>query len=321
MMPHRHAVILLLVTLLGVPGCVQQAKEKSLQRVAKDWCMTIRASQVIPVYPLTEDLQPGDVFLVQTPIQRQETLYKEKGFLPLDQMVTRLHDLDYRSFYRQGDYEGVPHARPAPAQPSMHAPLTQRPNKTGENPEGSTPNVEAQQRRFSGAPLPMAAFPSYSFDVNRSFGMQVAVPVQGVPVGLGLMQTDRAIGTITIADGLTYGIDSEHAMRRLRIWADQPVVRQELSDFASLVPGDLYLRVLTRVYFAGAMNVVLQDARAGGGGIDAGQTQPIQFPNLTGKDPEPGQADHRCLQGGAGPTLRGVDLRGPRRFGSHRFRQ
>jgi hypothetical protein len=32
--------------------------------------MTIRASQVVPVYPLTEDLQPGEVFLVQLPVGR-----------------------------------------------------------------------------------------------------------------------------------------------------------------------------------------------------------------------------------------------------------
>lgn len=30
--------------------------EEELERVAKDWCMTIRASQVLCTYPLTEDL-------------------------------------------------------------------------------------------------------------------------------------------------------------------------------------------------------------------------------------------------------------------------
>ena len=45
--------------------------------------MTIRGSQVIPVYPLTEDIQPGDVFLVQLPIDQQQKLYQQNGFLPL----------------------------------------------------------------------------------------------------------------------------------------------------------------------------------------------------------------------------------------------
>ena len=56
---------------------------------------------MIPVYPLTEDLQAGDVFLVQTPVQRQEEVYKESGFLPLDQMVTRLHSLDFAFWYHK----------------------------------------------------------------------------------------------------------------------------------------------------------------------------------------------------------------------------
>ena len=65
--------------------------------------MVIRASQVIPVYPLTEDLQPGDVLLVRTPIEEQAKLYKKKGFLPLDQHLVRLYTKgstnDFYDFY------------------------------------------------------------------------------------------------------------------------------------------------------------------------------------------------------------------------------
>jgi len=57
------------VVLLLVGGCAN--KERQLEQVAKDWCLTIRASQVIPVYPMTEDLQPGDVFLVQRTVDEQ----------------------------------------------------------------------------------------------------------------------------------------------------------------------------------------------------------------------------------------------------------
>lgn len=71
-------------------GCAQDMKRESLEAVAKDWCMTIRASRVIPVYPLTEDLQPGDIFLVQLPVKRQHEIYEQKGFLPLDNHLHRL---------------------------------------------------------------------------------------------------------------------------------------------------------------------------------------------------------------------------------------
>ena len=61
--------------------------------------MTIRASQVLPVYPLSEDLQPGDVFLVQMPIDKQHVQYQEQGFLPLDNHIKRLNPSGYKEFY------------------------------------------------------------------------------------------------------------------------------------------------------------------------------------------------------------------------------
>ena len=49
-------------------GCA--SSESQVQKAARDWCMTIRGSQVVPVYPLTEDIQPGDIFLVQVPVDK-----------------------------------------------------------------------------------------------------------------------------------------------------------------------------------------------------------------------------------------------------------
>src|SRR4051812_26935896 len=46
--------------LLGILVCAggcPPSREKMLETTAKDWCLTISASQVIPVYPLTEDIQ------------------------------------------------------------------------------------------------------------------------------------------------------------------------------------------------------------------------------------------------------------------------
>ena len=79
-------------------ACTSWERRHQLERVAKDWCLTIRASQVIPVYPLTEDLQPGDVFLVQTPVEEQVEVYEDRGFLPLEQMLVRLQPEEYPDF-------------------------------------------------------------------------------------------------------------------------------------------------------------------------------------------------------------------------------
>jgi hypothetical protein len=64
--------------------------------VAKDWCLNIRASQVIPVYPLSEDVEVGDVYLVRTRLEEQVKVYEDEGFLPLENLVTRLPGLGIR---------------------------------------------------------------------------------------------------------------------------------------------------------------------------------------------------------------------------------
>lgn len=81
---------LVVAAVIILAGCCTANPTQQLQRVAKDWALTIRASQIIPVYPLTEDVQPGDVFLVPTSISQQTSVYEEKGFLPTDLIEVRL---------------------------------------------------------------------------------------------------------------------------------------------------------------------------------------------------------------------------------------
>src|SRR5688572_18211626 len=83
--------LLVVVCLAGLTtGCVSKTLNQQMERVAKDWSMVIRASQVIPVYPLTEDLVPGDIFLVEQTREEQVRQYQAAGFLPLDHHLYRL---------------------------------------------------------------------------------------------------------------------------------------------------------------------------------------------------------------------------------------
>ena len=119
-------------------------------------------SQVIPVYPLSEDLQPGDVLLVGMPIEDQVKMYEEKGFLPLDQHFVRLYSMDFKDFYnsRYGiDNNNIP------------------PSKW------QTVNSEGKHNWES---APHAAFPTYQFSVETGSGLNLAIPIQGVPFALGL---------------------------------------------------------------------------------------------------------------------------------------
>lgn len=151
-------------------GC-ESARNRQLQSVAKDWSLVVRASQVIPVYPLSEDVQPGDILLISEPIEEQAEAYERKGFLPLDQHLTRLYPAGMKDFYA-GRY--------------------------GPSGDGVMPGVwqaTATEQVNGWASAPRAAFPSYQFSVQSGSALGLALPIQGVPVALNLMNTSAATGS------------------------------------------------------------------------------------------------------------------------------
>jgi len=252
-------------------GCsTRRAVNRHLEAVAKDWCRTIRASQIIPVYPLTEDIQPGDVFLVHTPIQYEQKNYDKDGYLPLDYHLVRLPPPDYVPFYGSDRYA---------INPSVHPPAH------WQFPPAAKPGTT------NWAAAPRAAFPTYSFSVSRSAGLNVGIPVSGVPLGLNLLGSSSATGTVTISDTYTYGVDIKAMSSAVLSWASRPEVRAFLSAFPPKDTGDRdpnakailehsYLRVVTRVYLASRVTVSLYTGRAGGGTFSAGERRPVEKLNI-----------------------------------------
>ncbi len=177
-------------------GCTSWERQRQLERVAKDWCLTIRASQVIPVYPLTEDLQPGDVFLVQTPVEEQVEVYEQRGFLPLEQMLVRLQPEAYREFYLHshgiGDRADTPHHWKFPAE---------------------------AEKATDWPSAPWASFPTYGFSVTSGAGLKLAVPLDGIPVAMSLLGASSAHGSMAIKDAHTYGVDGYSVEMQVRGWA------------------------------------------------------------------------------------------------------
>jgi hypothetical protein len=249
----RRAItrFLALAGLVALSGCAT-SKQAQLEAVARDWAMVIRASQVIPVYPLTEDLQPGDVFLVQVPVDQQQAVYKKKGFLPLDNHIYRLDPKGYNEFYG-------------------HSFLTTSTNLT--LPQAWTHPTATNMAPWQ--PAPRAAFPTYSFSVKHGAGINLAVPVQGVPVGLSLLGSDAASGTIAIRQAATLGVDTLSLYRDLQQWAATHA--DFLRHYGPKGRQFNYLRVVTRVYAAGQMGINLKDARSYSGGVDAGIPKPVNL--------------------------------------------
>lgn len=262
---------LMIWTLVALVGC---STTKELERVAKDWCMTIRASQVIPVYPLTEDIQPGDVFLVQTPIEEQIGLYKSRGFLPLDNHLVRLQLNNYHNFYSRR--YGIENENTMP--PGIW----------------QFPNTQPQTANYANAPR--SAFPSYNFTVSRSEGFKIALPIHGIPVGLNLLNSAKAHGSITIADSYTYGTDVHELDTLVRDWADEnkvflaqfvPVNEASYEGiFTNLINSitgknkqkRYYLRVTNRVYLTGRVNISVFNDEALGATASGGIPEPFSLP-------------------------------------------
>ncbi len=254
-----------LLLLIALSGCAtQKMSGDQLARVAKDWSLSIRASQIIPVYPLTEDLQPGDVFLVQTPVEEQVKVYLAKGFLPLENLVTRLSPAGYARFYRGWPY--VADGDKPPPRPWQF------------------PRDDSPDSDFSRAPL--AAFPTYNFSVSRSEGLNVAIPVQGVPVGLNLLDSASANGTITLKDAFTYALPARTMYDAIHQWCrDNADYLSQYEPTESTADGKhtankFYLRVINRVYLVKTVDVSLFSNHAFGGGGSAGVPQPLQLLNI-----------------------------------------
>jgi len=132
------AVALPALAVLPSLGCAGDLRRRTVEASTRDWFATLRAAQVLPVYPLTEDLEPGDVFLVTVPIQRQQELYARDGYLPLDLLGPRLdvpspgYDAFYDDRFWAGRVEGGPPPRPATADDPVRAPRVVFPRLAGE---------------------------------------------------------------------------------------------------------------------------------------------------------------------------------------------
>lgn len=237
-------------TVLALTGCAT-GRSGQVESAAKDWSRVVRASQVIPVYPLTEDLQPGDVFLVEMPVERQQKLYDRKGYLPLDNHIARLHLSGYEAFYRRSFLTSTG---------QVVLPLDWM--------DPQDPHVPPW------GPAPKAAFPTHTFTVRRGAGLSLAVPVQGVPIGLSLLGTDALEGTLAIRQAATLGVDLLSAFHHLQVWAAGQ--SDFLRNFGTLAgeTNQTYLRMVTRIYVAGEVEINLIDtssssAEVSGSPLDA----------------------------------------------------
>jgi hypothetical protein len=216
--------------------------------------MTIRASQVIPVYPLTEDLQPGDVFLVQKTVKDQHNEYKKNGFLPIDNPLARLKPSGYNKFYSNSF-----------------------PYINNDDLPKHWINIDRDTTTTLWHKAPLAAFPTYSFSVRSGGGGNIAVPVQGVPVALSFLSANTAEGTISISKSHTYGVDFSSLLKDIEKWENKNRDLLMMYYTGNERKKTNYLRVVSRVYLANEMDVSLYSTTKGAAAGSAGATKPVDL--------------------------------------------
>jgi hypothetical protein len=260
---HRRRLMPFFARTVLAGSLLASACSSPQEKAAKDWCLALRACQLIPIYPLSEDLRPGDVFLVQRPIGQQVSEYKSKGYLSLDDHRVRLAGLDYKRLYRDGYFSD-------PFGETPHPRALRAPGAAGANGEGAPPGGDSGNRSTIDVAAPRASFPVYSFTVDRGEGLSLAFPIQGVPVALNFMGAQKAVGSVSITDARTYAADATDLYEKLEEWAREPTVQSLLKGAAKSAPSQVWLRVVKRVYLVGGVDVSITNVSKVAGAGRAG---------------------------------------------------
>lgn len=274
---------------LCLAGCATSQRDTGLEGVAKEWSKAIRASQVIPIYPLTEDLQVGDVYVTDFASGDEPESWQKDGYLPLPQLHTRLMisgETFANEMYRDGQYGLVASNGTFPRLPQffqMNNGATTMPVK----PVTAAPAADGMRqsrrdlqnwKRFA----PQVSFPSYSVKVGSSFGGSVGVPVQGIPVALGLLNSQTATASVSLEECYVYGL-SNLALYNLAkeeiAKPDGAFAPQKLVGYAPAWTANnkgefhkryRYLRAITRVYTVGRIRVTVDDETKTAGQVKVG---------------------------------------------------
>ncbi|MBE7496218.1 MAG: hypothetical protein HS117_14845 [Verrucomicrobiaceae bacterium] len=272
-------------------------KQRILERSAKDWCLAIRANQIVPVYPLDEDVQVGDVMIVDTPVSQLKKKWNSKGYLPIEHRYGRFQPTGYSKYYTAGQYgvtkdSMLPHLWQSPRNPEeWHSnpsalPMPIPPKKDGESDaDYNKRKKETIDRALTtNWPLaPRAAFPVIGFNIRRGESFNGALPLKGVPIMLGALGARSVTGSIALTDVFTYGIDEPSIRDDLFNWLEKSVATKDYLTAYLARPTDpdygkrkIFLRVITRVYLVRSVDVSLVNQDSSAWKLSAGDPKTVQ---------------------------------------------
>jgi hypothetical protein len=83
-----------------------------------------------------------------------------------------------------------------------------------------------------------------------------------------------------LKDAYTYGLDQVNLQNQLLDWASGNAAF--LNQLAPAAGSTNYLRMISRIYLVGGVNVQVNSAASGSGSVSGGADKPVNLPNLSG---------------------------------------
>jgi hypothetical protein len=302
--------LLVMAALAGAFGGCVQIKPGT---AAREWSLTMREMQIVPVFPPREGVQPGDLYFIESDqlagndgLAITESQLR-KGFLPIGSWLGRV---DLRSELAMIYANDVTFA-PTPLSTSVDDAAGQArgalPQPIKEQPI-SSPDADGLLRPR------VVAFPEFMSATFSSGDVSALVPVEALNIAASAGFTDQRSVKLSLPIAEWYGVPSTLALDRI-LRGDQlidgPGLRVDqikrlfdgragLSDGAGGGrPQRIFLRLVTEVYMARAVDVSVSQQRSQGARLSVkplgtppaegtGAATPATAPvDSTGTDPDP----------------------------------
>ena len=85
-----YILIVTVVVLLTSCSSIRSSQHEQYHNIARQWMLTLRSHQMIPAYPMTSQLQPGDILIHNSFLGSQEFMFGASGFLPFEEKFASL---------------------------------------------------------------------------------------------------------------------------------------------------------------------------------------------------------------------------------------